>query len=63
MAKGKQEARTEVRSIRLTKGELTQLETTAADEDRSVSYLLQRIIEAYSGSATVRSAVKDFFRK
>jgi hypothetical protein len=62
MAKEK-EPGPEVRSIRLTKGELKQLDNTATEEDRSVSYLLQRIIEAYSGSGTVRSAVNEYFRK
>jgi predicted DNA-binding protein len=62
MAKAEQ-PRTEVRSIRLTKQELSQLEATSHSEDRSVSYLLQRIIEAYSGSAAVRSAVKEYFKK
>jgi predicted DNA-binding ribbon-helix-helix protein len=63
MAKSDEKPRTEVRSIRLTKDELKQLEATASEEDRSVAYLLQRIMEAYSGSSSIRSAVKDYFKK
>ena len=57
------EARTEPRSIRLTADELKYFEAQAAQDRRSVAWLIQSIVEAFHGSFAVRAAVKDYFRK
>ena len=66
MAKGKidWEKSSKVRSIRLTQGQYDYLSAeVAALDDRTMSWLLQRIVEAYVGSGHVRQVVKDYFKK